>query len=89
MIAAKTGLVDIGPREIRKRLLSGVVMLAAVVLAVIFSHAGVNPRVVCGAIPAVLDGDSRSFPGSQKNLSGSRRARRAQNERLRRAWAVS
>jgi hypothetical protein len=40
---AKTGLVNIGPKETRKRLLMGVVMIAVgVVLAVIFSRAGVS-----------------------------------------------
>jgi hypothetical protein len=43
MTAGKTELVNIGPKETRKRLLMGVVMTAvAVVLAVIFSHAGVS-----------------------------------------------
>ena len=43
MTAGKTELVNIGPKEIRKRLIMGVVMAAvAVVLAVIFSHAGVS-----------------------------------------------
>jgi hypothetical protein len=38
-----TGLVNIGPKEIRKRLLLGAVMVAAgVVLAAIFSDAGVS-----------------------------------------------
>jgi hypothetical protein len=39
----ETELVNIGPKETRKRLLMGVVMLAAgVVLAVIFSRIGVG-----------------------------------------------
>lgn len=43
MTAGKTDLVNIGPKETRKRLLMGVIMLAAgVVLAVIFSHARVS-----------------------------------------------
>jgi hypothetical protein len=41
MTAANTELVNIGPKEIRKRLVIGIVMVAlAVVLAVVFSHAG-------------------------------------------------
>ena len=36
-------LVNIGPKEIRKRLLIGVALLAlAIVLAVVFAHAGVS-----------------------------------------------
>jgi hypothetical protein len=43
MTAGKTELVNIGPQETRKRFLMGVVMLAAgVVLAFMFSHAGVS-----------------------------------------------
>jgi hypothetical protein len=43
MIAGKTELVNIGPKETRKRLLLGVVMIAGgVVLAVVFSRAGVS-----------------------------------------------
>jgi hypothetical protein len=43
MTAGKTELVNIGPKETRRRLLLGVVMLAAgVVLAVIFSQTGVR-----------------------------------------------
>jgi hypothetical protein len=43
MNVGKTKLANIGPKEARKRLLMGVVMLAmAVVLAVIFTHAGVS-----------------------------------------------
>jgi hypothetical protein len=43
MTAGKTELVNIGPKETRKRLLIGVVMVAVgIVLAVIFSHAGVS-----------------------------------------------
>jgi hypothetical protein len=39
----KLELANIGPKEARKRLLMGVVMLAmGVVLAVIFTHAGVR-----------------------------------------------
>ena len=35
--------MNIGPKEIRKRLLIGVVLLAlAIVLAVVFAHAGVS-----------------------------------------------
>ena len=42
-MAAKTAFVNIGPKETRKRLLIGVVMVAVgVVLAVIFSYAGVT-----------------------------------------------
>jgi hypothetical protein len=42
-MAAKTELVNIGPKETRKRLLIGAVMVAVgVVLAVIFSYAGVT-----------------------------------------------
>ena len=40
---AKTTLVNIGPKETRKRLLLGAVLVAVgVVLAVVFSHAGVS-----------------------------------------------
>ncbi len=43
MTAGKTELVNIGPKETRKRLLMGVVMVGVgVVLAVLFSHAGVS-----------------------------------------------
>ena len=43
MNVGKAELANIGPREIRKRLLMGVAMLAmGVVLAVIFTHAGVS-----------------------------------------------
>ena len=43
MNVGKADLANIGPREARKRLLMGVVMLAmGVVLAVIFTHAGVS-----------------------------------------------
>jgi hypothetical protein len=43
MTVGKTELVNIGPKEARKRLLMGVAMLAiGVVLAVIFTHAGVS-----------------------------------------------
>ena len=43
MNTGKIELANIGPREIRKRLLMGVAMLAVgVVLAVIFTHAGVS-----------------------------------------------
>jgi hypothetical protein len=42
-MAAKTELVNIGPKETRKRLLMGVAMIAiGVVLAVSFTHAGVS-----------------------------------------------
>ncbi len=43
MTAGKTELINIGPQEIRKRLLIGIVMLAVgVILAVIFSYSGVS-----------------------------------------------
>jgi hypothetical protein len=43
MNVGKAKLANIGPKEIRKRLLMGVAMLAmGVVLAVIFTHAGVS-----------------------------------------------
>jgi hypothetical protein len=43
MNLGKTQLANIGPKETRKRLLMGVAMLAmGVVLAVIFTHAGVS-----------------------------------------------
>ena len=43
MNVGKAEFANIGPREIRKRLLMGVAMLAVgVVLAVIFTHAGVS-----------------------------------------------
>jgi len=43
MNVGKTELANIGPKEIRKRLLMGVGMLAVgVVLAVIFTHGGVS-----------------------------------------------
>jgi hypothetical protein len=43
MSAGNTELVNIGPKETRKRLFIGVVMIAAgAVLAVIFSYAGVS-----------------------------------------------
>ena len=43
MNSGKAGLANIGPKEIRKRLLMGVAMLAlAVVLAVVFAHADVG-----------------------------------------------
>ena len=43
MNGEKTELVNIGPKEIRKRLLMGVAMLAlGVVLAVVFAHAEVS-----------------------------------------------
>ena len=43
MTVGKTELANIGPKEARKRLLIGVAMLAVgVVLAIIFTHAGVN-----------------------------------------------
>jgi hypothetical protein len=43
MNVGKAELANIGPREIRKRLIMGVAMLAVgVVLAVIFTHAGVS-----------------------------------------------
>jgi hypothetical protein len=42
-MAAKTELVNIGPKETRKRLLMGIAMIAiGVVLAVSFTHAGVS-----------------------------------------------
>ena len=43
MTVGKTELANIGPKEARKRLLMGVAMLAVgVVLAAIFTHAGVS-----------------------------------------------
>jgi hypothetical protein len=43
MTPNKAEIVNIGPKEIRKRLLLGVFMLAvAVIMAVILSHAGVT-----------------------------------------------
>jgi hypothetical protein len=43
MTVEKAELANIGPKETRKRLLLGVVMLAmGVVLAIIFTHAGVS-----------------------------------------------
>jgi hypothetical protein len=43
MNVGKARLANIGPKEIRKRLLMGVAVLAVgVVLAVIFTHAGVS-----------------------------------------------
>ena len=43
MNVGKAQLANIGPKEARKRLLMGVAMLAlGVVLAVIFTHAGVS-----------------------------------------------
>lgn len=43
MTVGKAELANIGPKEARKRLLMGVAMLAiGVVLAVIFTHAGVS-----------------------------------------------
>ena len=43
MTVGKVELANIGPKEARKRLLMGVAMLAiGVVLAVIFTHAGVS-----------------------------------------------
>ena len=43
MNVGKAELANIGPKETRKRLLMGVAMLAmGVVLAVIFTHAGVS-----------------------------------------------
>ena len=43
MNVGKAELANIGPKETRKRLLMGVAMLAlGVVLAVVFSHAGVS-----------------------------------------------
>ena len=43
MIVGRTELANIGPKEARKRLLMGVAMLAVgVVLAAIFTHAGVS-----------------------------------------------
>ena len=43
MNVGKAELANIGPREIRKRLIMGVAMLAmGVVMAVIFTHAGVS-----------------------------------------------
>ena len=43
MNVGKAELANIGPKETRKRLLMGVIMLAlGVVLAVIFTHVGVS-----------------------------------------------
>jgi hypothetical protein len=43
MTVGKTELANIGPKEARKRLLVGVAMLAVgVLLAAIFTHAGVS-----------------------------------------------
>lgn len=43
MTLRKTELANIGPKEIRKRVLMGVAILAmGVVLAVVFAHAGVS-----------------------------------------------
>ena len=43
MNVGKAGLANIGPKEIRKRLLMGIAMLAmGIVVAVIFAHAGVS-----------------------------------------------
>ena len=43
MIVGKAELANIGPKETRKRLLMGVAMLVVgVVLAVVFTHAGVS-----------------------------------------------
>ena len=43
MNGGKAELANIGPKETRKRLLMGVAMLAlGVVLAVVFTHAGVS-----------------------------------------------
>jgi len=43
MNVGKAELANIGPKEIRKRLLMGVAMLAlGAVLAVVFAHAGVS-----------------------------------------------
>ena len=43
MNVGKAELANIGPKEIRKRLLMGVAMLAVgVVLAIIFTHAGLG-----------------------------------------------
>ena len=43
MNVGKAEFANIGPREIRKRLIMGVIMLAlGLVLAVIFTHAGVS-----------------------------------------------
>ena len=45
MNVGKAELANIGPKEIRKRLLMGVAMLAlGVVLAVIFTHIGLSRR---------------------------------------------
>ena len=44
MNVGKAELANIGPKETRKRLIMGVAMLAmGVVMAVIFTHAGVSP----------------------------------------------
>ena len=44
MNVGKAELANIGPKEIRKRILMGVAMLAVgIVVAVIFAHADVSP----------------------------------------------
>jgi hypothetical protein len=44
MNGGKTDRANIGPKEVRKRLLKGVAMLATgVVVAVVFAHADVSP----------------------------------------------
>jgi hypothetical protein len=49
MIARNTALVNIGPKETRKRLLMGFVMIAlSVVLTLIFSYAGASRRWYLG-----------------------------------------
>jgi hypothetical protein len=51
MTLSKAEIVNIGLKETRKRLLLGVLMLAvAVVLAIIFSHAGVTPGWYLGLL---------------------------------------
>jgi hypothetical protein len=43
MNVGKAGRANIGPKEIRKRLLMGIAVLAlGIVLAVIFAHAGIS-----------------------------------------------
>ncbi len=85
MNGGKAELANIGPKETRKRLLMGVAMLAmGVVMAVIFTHADVSRGWYATLLLPFWMGTLASFPGSQKDLSRSGRARRAQDERHRR-----